>query len=220
MRAVVDKYKPKTMSIIYDADDESTVSAFHSIKEEAQKANIKIVASEGHRASDVDMAPQITRIKAANPDIFYYASKAETGGLIVRTARERGITAPIVAWPAVGGIEKIAGKAANGVITQAAIDPDSTDPTVVEFADRFRKKFGAKISIDQFSGYGYDAVLLLADAVKRAGPKVDRQSLRDAIAATKNLKGSTGTLSWDGPDVQRSNAAILQMENGKWIAFR
>ena len=55
------------------------------------------------------------------------ASKAETGGLIIRTARERGITAPIVAWPAVGGIEKVAGQTANGVITQAAIDPDSDE---------------------------------------------------------------------------------------------
>jgi branched-chain amino acid transport system substrate-binding protein len=220
MKAVVDKFKPKTMSIMYDSDDEAAVSAFNSIKDEAQKANLKIVATEAHRASDVDLAPQITRIKAANPDIFYYASKAETGGLIIRTARERGITAPIVAWPAVGGIEKVAGQTANGVITQAAIDPDSDDPVVKEFVGRFHKKFGATASIDQYNGYGYDAILLLADAVKRAGPNVDRQSLRDAIAATKNLKATTGTLSWDGADVQRANAAVLKMDNGKWVVFK
>lgn len=220
MRSVVETYKPKTMSIVYDLDDEAAVSALDDIKVQAQRYNIKIVATEAHRGNDVDMAPQITRIKAANPDIFYYASKAETGALVIRTARERGITVPIVAWPAPGGIDKIAKQAAEGVMTQSALDPASTDPGVKDFVTRYRAKFGADAKIDQYHGYGYDAVLFLADAVRRLGPGVNRQNLRDALAVTKDLKGVTGTLSWDGSEVSRSTAALVKMQNGVWVPLK
>lgn len=220
MVAVVERYKPKTMSVIYDLDDEAALSALDDIKVQAQKHGIRIVATEAHRVSDLDMTAQITRIRAANPDIFYYASKAETGGLIIRTARERGIKAPIVAWPAPGGIEKIAKESANGVITQSALDPDSTDPVVVDFVARYRKKFGSDAKLDQYHGYGFDAVLLLADAYKRAGATPTRQTLRDAMAETKQLKGVTGVLSWNGSEVTRSSAALVTMENGKWVTLK
>ncbi len=219
MKFVVEKYKPKTMSVIYDLDDEAAISAFDDIKVQARQHNIRIVATEAHRGSDVDMAPQITRIRAANPDIFYYASKAETGALVIRTARERGISAPIVAWPAPGGIEKIAKDAANGVITQSALDPDSAEEVTKDFVARYRKKFGPDAKLDQYHGYGFDAILFLADAIRRAGPGVNRQSLRDALAATKNLKGSTGTLSWNGSEVSRSTAALVKMEKGAWVTL-
>ena len=220
MKFVVDTYKPKTMSIFYDLDDDAAGSALDDIKLQAQKYNIRIVATEAHRGNDVDMAPQITRIKAVNPDIFYYASKAETGALIIRTARERGITAPIVAWPAPGGIEKIAKQTAEGVMTQSALDPVSADPVVKEFVTRYRAKFGADAKLDQYHGYGYDAILFLADAIRRAGSGVNRQSLRDALAVTRDLKGVTGTLSWDGSEVSRSTAALVKLENGVWVPLK
>jgi branched-chain amino acid transport system substrate-binding protein len=220
MKAVVEMYKPKTMSVMYDLDDEAAVSAFEDIKQQAAQNNIKIVATEAHRGNDVDMTPQIARIKAANPDIFYYASKAETGALIIRTARERGITVPIIAWPAPGGIEKIAKEKAEGVMTQSALDPASSDPAVKEFVARYRAKFGADAKLDQYHGYGFDSILFLADAMKRAGPNVNRQGLRDALAATKNLKGVTGTLSWEGSEVSRSTAALVKLSNGSWVPLR
>ena len=135
-------------------------------------------------------------------------------------ARERGITVPIVAWPAPGGIEKIAGKSAEGVMTQSAIDPASPDPFVKDFVTRYRAKFGADAKLDQYHGYGYDAVLFLVDAIRRAGPSVNRQSLRDALAATKNLKGVTGTLSWEGSEVSRSTAALVKLQNGVWVPLK
>lgn len=220
MKAVVEMHKPRTMSIVYDLDDEAAVSALEDIRKKAAEHNITIVATEGHRGSDVDMAPQITRIKAANPSIFYYASKAETGALVIRTARERGITVPIVAWPAPGGIEKLARQAAEGVVTQSALDPASSDPVVQDFVARYRAKFGADSKLDQYHGYGFDAVLFFAAAYGRAGPNPTRQSLRDALAVTRDLKGVTGTLSWDGSEVSRSAAALVKMQNGVWVPLK
>ncbi|MDB5857187.1 MAG: receptor family ligand binding region [Ramlibacter sp.] len=219
MQAVADRLKPKTMAVMYDLDDEASLSALDDIKAQARRLNIAIVATEAHRGNDVDMAPQISRVRAANPDILYYASKAETGGLIIRTARERGFKAPIVAWPAPGGIEKVAKEAADGVISQSALDPDSPDPVVRDFVTRFAKKYPG-VKPDHYHGYGYDAMLLLADAMNRAGATPTRQSLRDAIASTKDLKGVTGTLSWTGSEVTRSTAALVVMQKGAWTTYK
>ncbi len=220
LNAIKNQIKAKTIAIMYDLDDEASVSAFEDMKSLAEKNGLKIVATEGHRTSDIDMAPQITRVKAANPDVLYYASKAETGGLIIRTARERGVTAPIVAWPAVGGIEKVAGKHADGVITQSAFDATSDNPAVQKFVKKYREMFGADAKLDQYHAYGYDAVLMLADSIKRAGANVERKTLREALAKTKNLDAATGMLTWEGAEPIRATAAIVQRVNGKWKAFK
>lgn len=219
MQGVVQRFKPKTLAVMYDLDDEASLSALDDVKVQAQKLGLSIVATEAHRASDVDMAPQIAKIRAANPDVLYYASKAETGALIIRTARERGIKALIVAWPAPGGIEKTAKEAADGVISQSALDPDSPEPVVKDFVTRFAAKFPG-VRPDQYHGYGFDAMLMFADAFARAGAKPTRQSLRDALATTKNLRGVTGTLSWDGSEVSRSTAALVVMQQGKWTTLK
>ncbi|MDP3137385.1 MAG: ABC transporter substrate-binding protein [Burkholderiaceae bacterium] len=220
LQAVAERTKAKTMSVMYDLDDEAALSALEDVKVQAQRLNIRIVATEAHRGTDIDMSGQISRIRAANPDIFYYASKAETGGLIIRTARERGIKAPIVAWGAPGGIEKTAKEATEGVISQSALDAASPDPLMRDFVARYAKRFGAGAKIDHYHGYGFDAMLLLADAMGRAGAKPTRQSLRDAIASTKNLRGVTGTLSWSGSEVSRSSAAVVVMQGGNWVSYK
>lgn len=220
MHAIKEKLKAKTIAIMYDLDDEASVSAFEDMKAQAEKEGVKIVATEGHRTSDIDMAPQITRIKNAKPDVFYYASKAETGGLIVRTARERGITVPIAAWPGVGGFQKVAGKDANGVISQTPFDPTSDDPIVQRFGKAYRDMFGKDAKLDQYHAYGHDAILMLADALRRAGDGVDRETLRDALASTKDLKAATGILSWDGSEPVRGAAAIVEWTDGRWLTYQ
>jgi len=220
IQGVMERYNPKTLAVMYDLDDEAALSALEDIKAQAQKLNLKIVATEAHRSNDIDMSGQISRIRASNPDMLYYASKGETGGLIIRAARERGIKVPIVAWAAPGGIEKVAKESSDGVISQSALNVDSPDPVVQEFVSRYYKRFGADAKLDQYHGYGYDAMLLLADALGRAGAKPTRESLRDAIATTKNLKGVTGTLSWDGSEVTRSSASLMVMKSGRWITLK
>ncbi len=68
---------------------------------------------------------------------------------------------------------------------------------------------------DIFSGTatGYDAVLLMADAIKRAG-SADRAKIRDAIADTRDFKGVSGTISFGSNGDPTKNAVIIEIKNG------
>ena len=60
----------------------------------------------------------------------------------------------------------------------------------------------------------YDAVMVLADAIRRAQSQ-DREKIRDTLAATKSFQGATGTITFDeNGDPVNKDAVILKFENG------
>jgi branched-chain amino acid transport system substrate-binding protein len=63
---------------------------------------------------------------------------------------------------------------------------------------------------------GYDSVLILADAIKRAG-STDGSKIRDALAATRDFQGVTGKMTIDGERNARKPAVILEIKGGKFI---
>jgi branched-chain amino acid transport system substrate-binding protein len=62
---------------------------------------------------------------------------------------------------------------------------------------------------------GYDSVLMLVDALKRAGT-TEPAKLRDALAATKDLHGVTGTITLDERRNPTKSAVVLQVKNGRF----
>jgi branched-chain amino acid transport system substrate-binding protein len=66
----------------------------------------------------------------------------------------------------------------------------------------------------------YDAALVLADAVRRAGSG-DRKNIRDALAATSGFSGATGTITLDeSGDPINKEAVILKFENGSTVFWK
>jgi branched-chain amino acid transport system substrate-binding protein len=60
---------------------------------------------------------------------------------------------------------------------------------------KYRNRYGTKP--DSLAALGYDAMRVLADAMRRAGPGFDRAKLRDAIAATRDFPVVTGVITFD-----------------------
>ena len=63
---------------------------------------------------------------------------------------------------------------------------------------------------------GYDALRLLADAMKRAGT-TDPAKVNEAIAATKDFPGVTGKITLDEHRNPNKPAVMLQVKNGKFV---
>jgi branched-chain amino acid transport system substrate-binding protein len=61
---------------------------------------------------------------------------------------------------------------------------------------------------------GYEAALVLIDAIKRAG-KNDPTAIRDAIAATKDFEGVTGKITIDAQRNPEKSAVVLKVDGGK-----
>ena len=77
---------------------------------------------------------------------------------------------------------------------------------VKDFVTKFKEKYGAEPS-NAMGALGYDAALVLIDALKRASA-MDSKSIRDAIASTSGLKAVSGTITI-GPDGNAQKPGLI-----------
>ncbi len=92
--------------------------------------------------------------------------------------------------------------------------PSSTDPLAQKFVAAYKAKYSGKVP-DAMAALGYDSVMVLADAIKRAGT-TDEPKLRDAIAATKDFPGATGITTLDANRDASKPAVIITVKDGKF----
>jgi branched-chain amino acid transport system substrate-binding protein len=174
-----------------------------------------LVADESYREGDRDFKAQLTRIKAANPDAVYAPGYYTDIGLILRQARELGLTVPFFGgdgWDSPQTLKL--GAVVNGCFYTNHCSIDDPRPSLQKLVKEYREKYNT--DPDAMAITGYDAAMLLFDAIKRAG-KAESSAIRDALAATKDFPASTGPISIDENRNARKPIVVLQIENGKQI---
>ena len=139
---------------------------------------------------------------AATADVLFVAAGPEDAAAIVRSLRRAGYRQPIMGGDSfdskalIQAAEKTGGKVYY--TTHAAVGMSSASNAVRRFDASFESAYGRPPQ-NAFAGLGYDAVGLVASAVRRAD-SVEPSKVRDAIQATRHYPGVTGTLSYDGKD--------------------
>lgn len=163
-----------------------------------------ITAQEAVSPTDTDMRPVLTKIATGKPEFLYYPIFIAAGGHITRQVKE------------VAGMEKTALMGADGIFSpdfykaagDTAIGMYHSSPDFSAFAGGYKdfltkhqKKYGEK-PLAPFHAHGYDAAMMIFAAIQKVAKKapdgtlnIGRQALRDALYATKNFKGLTGTLN-------------------------
>ena len=145
---------------------------------------------------------------------MYLPGYYNAAGTVIKAAREQGITQPFLGgdgWDS-EELAKIAGPAIDGNYFTNHYSPEETRPEVVNFVQKYKAKYNAVP--DGLAALGYDAAKLLFDAMSRA-PSLDGKDLRDAIAATKDFKGVTGTFSIDADRNAKKSAVVIVYKGGK-----
>ncbi|HZX42985.1 MAG TPA: ABC transporter substrate-binding protein [Myxococcaceae bacterium] len=174
----------------------------------------KIVARETYTKGSTDFRSQLTAIKRAQPDGIYIPGYYNDIGLIARQARELGITGKLMGgdgWDSEKLFE-LGGAAVEGSYFSNHYSPDDPNPRIQKFIADYKAAFGSVP--DALAALGYDAAMVAVDAMKRA-PTLDRASVRDAIAATKNFPGVTGTITLDDKRNATKSAVVLEVGKGK-----
>ncbi len=176
-----------------------------------------VVSEVKYTGGDKDFKAQLTVIKNAKPDSIMIPGYYTDVGLIVAQARQLGITVPMFGgdgWEAPELIQ-IAG-AENLVNTYYSthFSPNSTDPLAQKFVAAYKKRYNDKVP-DAMAALGYDSVLVLVDAIKRANG-TESVALRDAIAATKGFAGATGLTTLDANRDASKPAVIITVKDGKF----
>lgn len=212
------KSSPKTAAQIYGIDDTLMKSAYAVHKKALEAEGIKIIATETFQKADVDYSAQLTKIKAANPDILVIGGLAEETANIVRQARQLGIptsTAILGANAAISTkLAELAGAAAEGFTVGSGWFIQYDSPKNKAFVEAYRKKYNS--DPDNFAAQAYTSVYIVADSVKRAGGVSDLKKLRDAIAATKDLEANNGSFSFDANREPAVSPKVLVMKGGKF----
>ncbi|MFT8322451.1 MAG: ABC transporter substrate-binding protein [Bacillus sp. (in: firmicutes)] len=205
----------KNAAIFADSSSDYAKGLAASFKETFTANGGKIVSEEAYVAKDTDFTSTLTRIKGKKPDFIFIPGYYEEVGLIVKQARDLGITAPLMGgdgWASPKLVE-LAGKDAlnNTFIINhySTVDPD---PKIQKFISSFKEKNKDK-EPDAFNALGYDSVYLLKDAIQRAG-STDSVKIQKALAETKDLSLITGTISIDKDHNPVKSATILEYKDG------
>ncbi|HEY4246021.1 MAG TPA: ABC transporter substrate-binding protein [Lacunisphaera sp.] len=207
--------RAKKVAILSSVSNAYSVGLAKFFRETFTAAGGEIAAENDFSEGDKDFRAQLTAVKAAGVDAVFVPAYYTEAALIVRQARDLGITAPFFGgdgWEAPQLLE-IGGSALDGCYYSTHFSPQNNDPAVQEFVKKFKARWNGETP-DAFGALGYDAAYVLVDAIKRAGTTAEPQ-LRDALAATKNFPGVTGVTTIDKNRDASKPAAILAIKNGK-----
>lgn len=180
-----------------------------------------IADEEQFQTNQTDFKAVLTNIKAANPDIIFAPSSITTAPLIIKQARELGITSLIAAgdtWENSTIIEN-AGDSAEGVVLSTFFDEaEPANDEAKSFIEGFKpylKDNKQDEIIPAVSALGYDAYLALYNAIE-AAQSTDGEKIKDALKDVK-FDGVTGSISFDeNGDAKKNMAFIKTIENGQF----
>jgi branched-chain amino acid transport system substrate-binding protein len=208
--------KAQRVAVLSSTSSAQSVGLAKYFRERFTADGGRVVAEQKYNEGDKDFRAQLTAIKAANIDGVFVPGYYAEAALICKQARDLGLDVPLFGidgWESPQLVE-IGGKAVEGCYFVTHFSPDNKAPAVAAFARKYQQRWG--VECDTLAALGYDSVQLLVDGLKRAGT-TDGPKLRDAIAATKNFKAVTGTISFDEQRNPTKSAVVLQVKNGDFV---
>ena len=187
---------------------------------------LEIAASETYGPDDTDVTPQLTNLKSAGVEAVLFCGFGAASTIVTKNYAQLGIEAPL--YHNHGSCSKQfidgAGAAADGVRMPCAallvadqLPADDPQKEVAQaYAATYTEATGEPIST--FGGHAYDALLLLTDAIERAGSK-DPAAVRDALEQTERLVGVDGIFTMSPEDhmgLGLESLKMLEIEGGDW----
>ena len=207
--------KAKTAVIYVDQSSDYSKGLKQSFEEAFVKNGGKVLSTEAFLQKDQDFKATLTKIKALNPEVIFIPAYYEEVGKIVKQARELGIAVPLLGtdgWDDPKVVEIAGAKSLDNTFFSNHYSSQDTDPAVVKFVAAYKKEYNQEPSA--LAALGYDSGLMIADAIKRAG-SAEGAKIAEALAATKDLKVSTGILTIDANHNPVKSAVVIEMKDGK-----
>jgi branched-chain amino acid transport system substrate-binding protein len=169
-------------------------------QEHAKKLGLNVVGYEGVDSKAANYKSLVTKIASTGAELVYFGGTTQNNaGQIAKDLRAGGVQASFMvpdgcfetAFIDAAGAENLNGKT---YITFGGLPANKLTGKGAEFRDAYIKKYGTEP--EAYAVYGYEAARVLLDAIDRAEKK-DRESIRAAVAATKDFVGALGTWSFD-----------------------
>lgn len=206
----------KNVAIFADNASDYAKGLAASFKETIEANGGTVVAEEAYVAKDVDFKSQLTNIKGKNPDFIFIPGYYEEVGLIVKQAREAGITAPLMGadgWDSPTLVDLAGGDALNNTFITNHYSSEDPDAKIQDFVTAFKEEYGQ--APNAFHALGYDSIYFITDAIKRVEGDITGEAIQKQLAATKDLSLVTGTFTVDENHNPVKSATVLEFVDGK-----
>lgn len=205
---------------------------YNALMKSAPEAGIKVLGNERYARSDQSVTGQILKLLAMKPDAVMTGGAGTPGALPFLALNERGFKGPVYGQHGLINPDfvRVVGAAGQGalmptgpvIVAEQLPAEYPTKKIAMDFRSVFQKVNNAPTS-DAFSAYSFDGWLVFTDAAARAkgepGTPEFRQSLRDAIASTKEVVGTHGVYNFKPGNlygVDERARVIVKLENGQW----
>jgi branched-chain amino acid transport system substrate-binding protein len=212
----------KTAYLLVDDEMEYTRLLAAYFKERYTELGGAILLEDTFNSSATNFSAQIAALKGLDqtPELLYIASGPDEIGTIVKQFRDAGVTQPILGGDAYDTPElvRVAGAATSNVYftTHALLDEATGTERAKAFIAAYQAEYGVAPE-NAFAALGYDTVMLLADAIARAGSDEPDAILR-ALEATKDWEGVTGSISYEqGSRIPKKGVTIVSVVNGTFM---
>jgi branched-chain amino acid transport system substrate-binding protein len=209
--------KAKRAAILFDSNSDYSKGLTQFFEESFIKLGGQIVSEQAYAQRDRDFSGQLTQIRSAKPDVIYVPGYYQEVGVIAKQAKQLGINAPLLGgdgWDA-PQLWDLGGESLNGNYISNHYSVDDPSPAIQKFVADYKAKYNG-VAPDALAALGYDAMMVLADAIGRAGG-TECSALRNAIAATQNFKGVTGVISLNAERNAVKPAVVLELRDRKFI---
>jgi branched-chain amino acid transport system substrate-binding protein len=207
----------KRALVLYDPADEFSKSLALAFGKQFKRKPDARIAGEAFATGTVDFTKHLQTIKKKNPDVIYLPLPADQAAPILRKARELGLTMPFLGTANWDSLEfpSMVGESGNNTYFPGRFNPEDPSDAVQLFLEVYERKNGASPSAS--AAMGYDALVVLADAIRRAN-STEPQKLREALGSTQSFPGLTGDITTDPELARTQSLPLLKLDAGK-ISF-
>jgi len=216
----------KTVGILNDKEVYGQGLATN-VEEAAKTQGLTVSGNEGIDPKAANFRSQAAGLKSDNVDCFVFSGVTPNGAVQLfkdvsaaipdaKLYGPDGVSNPEFFVPKEGGVPVDVAK--KTTVTVATLEPGSYPPEGQRFFDEYKKKYKVK-NVDPYAVYGYEAMSLVLDAIKRAGDQGgDKQAVIDAIFATKGRESVLGTYDIDeNGDTTITDYGVYKIVNGELV---
>ena len=195
--------KYENIGVIYDNSDDYSTGVFKAFEGKMKELNKTFTVKEFDAESNRDFSTQVSQLKDC--DVIFLPIYYTEASLIAKEVAKIGSKAAIFGCDGLDGIKKALEGATieNSIKYITPFDATSTDAVSAKFTAAYQAKYNK--TPDQFAADGYDAIMVLAQAITKAGVEnadIEIADLSEKVynvmtSADFSFDGATGKMTWN-----------------------
>jgi branched-chain amino acid transport system substrate-binding protein len=204
--------KASTAVIFVDVTSDYSLKLSEIFRQDFEQLGGRVLLELEYKLKQLQFGEEIEKAAKAAADLIFIPGHDESG-LIAKKLQDAGTSSIFMGgdgWSTAVFLKKGGSELKRGYYSthwSAHLDTEQSRAFVKKY------KIDSKDPDDNVA-LGYDAMMLLADAIKRAGT-VDRKRIRDAIANTQSFKGVTGAIRFNENGDPIKSAVLMEIMNGQ-----